>query len=80
VPVKTVNRQSNLTTRREAPPTSPVQARSFMNFRFNHLTQRNTLPNVLGRGRASGVDWGTCNASGGPGMVRPKNEPGQTEI
>jgi hypothetical protein len=90
---KIVKRQSNLSTTREAPPTSPTQARHFMNFRFNHLTQRNTLPNVLGRGSASGADWGPCNTSGGPagdagvgqalgggGMTRPRNEPGQTKV
>ena len=46
-------------------PTSPEFAKNFMNFRFNHLNQRNTMPNVLGRGSDSGVDWRTCNSAYG---------------
>jgi hypothetical protein len=43
---------------------------NFMNFRFNHRTQRNIRPDVLGRGSDSGVNWGPTNASGKPDVSR----------
>jgi hypothetical protein len=64
MPNRTVRRLSSNTTLRGATPTSPDVARNFMNYKFNHLTQRNTMPNVLGRGSDSGADWGPCNTSG----------------
>jgi hypothetical protein len=44
MPNKTVRRLSSNTALRGATPTSPDVARNFMNFKFNHLTQRNTDP------------------------------------
>lgn len=90
---KMIKRLSNTTVMRFTAPSSPDLARNVMNFRFNHLTQRNTLPNVLGGGRAAGVDWGPCNASGtvaghvGVGetlesgsMSYPRNDPGNVKV
>lgn len=75
---KMVKRLSSNTTLRTATPTSPELARNFMNFRFNHLKQRNTLPKRLGcayegftttntSGRAE--TFGVGEAFGGGGMV-----------
>lgn len=85
---KTVRRLSNITTLRGAQATSPEVARNFMNFRFNHLTQRPTLPGKIGG--MSG--WGSCNTNGtvagghiggafGAGnMAGPPNDPGNLKV
>ena len=57
-------------------PTSQDFARAFMNFRFNHLVQRNTRPQVPGRGSAGGVDWSSCNRSGTAPVYGVGNAPG----
>lgn len=61
---KMTKRLSSITTQRVATPTSPELARNFMNFRFNHLAQRNTMPGRLGAGSDQNVSWGPCNSGG----------------
>jgi hypothetical protein len=70
---KTTRRQSLLTTVRGATPTTPTLAGNFMNFRFNHLTQRAVRPGRLGS--ASG--WTTPNPDGRP-MVSANARTGQS--
>lgn len=60
---KMTRRLGSLTSLRGATPTSPDLARNFTNFRFNHLTQRSTLPARLG---SNSTSWGPCNSSGRP--------------
>jgi len=50
---KQVRRLSSITTLRSTTPTSPEVAKHFMNFRFNHITQRKTMPDS-GIGAAKG--------------------------
>lgn len=85
---KTVRRLSSITTLRGTTPTSPEVARNFTNFRFNHLTQRNLMPERLG----SCYGWKPFNASGtvagghiggafGAGnMTGPPNDPGAVKV
>ena len=82
-------RLSSNTTYASATPSSPEVAKNFMNFRFNHLTQRPTLPNRLGcayegfrttnsSGTVAGGHIG--EAFGTDSMTRPRNDPGAVKV
>lgn len=89
---KTIRRLSSITALRGSQPTSPDLARNFMNFRFNHLNQRNVRPTKLG----CADDWTTPNAGGRPqtsanaytgqaldesyGFRGPTNDPGNVKV
>jgi hypothetical protein len=85
---KMVKRITSITTERRAPPSTPELHKNFMNFRFNHESQRNVRPaNLAGHG-----EWTTPNASGradtrGVGTAletgrieAPRNDPGATKV
>jgi hypothetical protein len=85
---KTVRRLSSITTLRGATPTSPEVANNFMNFRFNHLTQR-PMPHPIScdkahrQTNASGTaadHAGVGQAFGGGGMQGPRNDPGSVKV
>lgn len=88
---KIYRRRSSNTTFTTDQPSSPGVAENFMNFRFNHLTQRAVRPNRLGcasegfttpnaDGQTVAANAGTGQALGGGGMTNPVNDKGATKV
>jgi hypothetical protein len=82
-----VRRLSNITTLRGGTPTSTETAKNFMNYRFNHQTQRDVMYTHMG----STQGWRPMNYAGKPytagvgesfdgGMTAPRNDPGATKV
>jgi hypothetical protein len=62
-----VRRLSSISTLRSSAPTSPDVARNFMNFRFNHITQRKTMPaGCVGAAKDAGMTMRGHNDHLGP--------------